>query len=51
LYCVCFEYSPTAFICILGIIRIVYKSHVTRSILSYQMGSDDEINCLLESVQ
>jgi DNA-binding HxlR family transcriptional regulator len=33
--------------------RIVYKSHVTRSIVSYQMGSErmTDINCsILESV-
>src|ERR687890_2027959 len=38
LYCVCFEASNVGFILILGMKSIVYKYHVTRSIVSYQIG-------------
>jgi hypothetical protein len=39
LYCICFELSK-GFILIVGIQSIVYKSHVTKSIVSYQIGSE-----------
>ncbi len=55
LYCVRFEPSNDGFILILHIKSIVYKSHVTRSIVSYQTESEEikmtKRNCsIIESV-